>query len=295
MKNVKKLYAAAAALFLAAAANTCAFAYGGEKAENAIVLAEENDQSITAVEISGLDTVLFGEKAVYDKSELSVGEDAVGYSISSLVWIDKATGRQMKANTDSFTEGNEYYALIGIRADSGYRFDLDMLAAGAVGLNGSAALIDINESKIEEKEIRICTKTITATNSITLKFNGSGAEGSMEPIKTAGGQKIVLPECAFEAPEGKVFVCWKAGNSSAYPGDEITTPENRAILNIYARWEMPGDIDMDGEITDKDAKYLLKYLGGTVSLTRAQTRLAMVTDDGENIDMLDVIAILLIR
>ncbi len=56
---------------------------------------------------------------------------------------------------------------------------------------------------------------------------------------------------------------------------------------------MPGDVDQDGYITDKDAVYLLKYLSGTYSLTDAQIDAAKVTDiTKENPDMSDVIWIL---
>ena len=65
----------------------------------------------------------------------------------------------------------------------------------------------------------------------TLTFDADGGEGAMDALTVADGEKLVLPECGFTAPKGKVFDCWDAGK----PGDEI---EVAADLTVKAIWKV---------------------------------------------------------
>ncbi|MBQ8941234.1 MAG: InlB B-repeat-containing protein [Firmicutes bacterium] len=84
----------------------------------------------------------------------------------------------------------------------------------------------------------------------------------------------------------------------SYSGKTIYAVLNIGGENIYSEELViptviiKGDIDRDGKVTDKDAALLLKYLSGSLTtFSDAQIKASYVNDDNE-INMLDVIAIL---
>ncbi len=79
------------------------------------------------------------------------------------------------------------------------------------------------------KEIEIDTDTlITALwkDKVywTISFDANGGSGEMEPVKVEDGTSYALPECLFEAPEGKEFEKWDQGEAGSefFIGGDLT-------------------------------------------------------------------------
>ena len=68
----------------------------------------------------------------------------------------------------------------------------------------------------------------------TMYFDPGDGTGVMEPMEAEIGEKIILPECEFEPPEGKEFDYWLIGEDKYYPGDEY---EMQADFIATAMWK----------------------------------------------------------
>ena len=63
----------------------------------------------------------------------------------------------------------------------------------------------------------------------TVSFDADGGAGEMAAVSVVKGGKYTLPDCAFTAPEGKVFDKWEQGA----PGEEIEITDDTAIKAIW--------------------------------------------------------------
>ena len=72
---------------------------------------------------------------------------------------------------------------------------------------------------------------------VTVRFDPSGAEATgeyaMEPVVGKQTNTIVLPECAFKTPDGKVFESWLSGGKAYAPGDEYTLSEDVTFTAVW--------------------------------------------------------------
>ena len=57
-------------------------------------------------------------------------------------------------------------------------------------------------------EVTLTSDAVTFEE-VTITFDANGGKGEMEDVTIITGEKYELPECEFEAPEGKVFNGWK--------------------------------------------------------------------------------------
>ena len=72
-----------------------------------------------------------------------------------------------------------------------------------------------------------------AAPTYSVQFNPNDGTGTMSAVQVAQGE-YTLPECAFTAPDGKVFAGWSyEQNGEAITTDSITV--NKA-LTLYAVW-----------------------------------------------------------
>ena len=71
----------------------------------------------------------------------------------------------------------------------------------------------------------------------TVSFAANGGTGTMTAVVKEDGQKYVLPENGFTAPEGYQFVGWKVGTDDTIrqPGYEITVTGD---VVVTAQWEL---------------------------------------------------------
>ena len=68
---------------------------------------------------------------------------------------------------------------------------------------------------------------------VELTFDSNGGSGSMDPIVNNEGTAIMLPECGFTAPEGKVFKCWSIRGAEYNAGASF----NMKIATATAIWQ----------------------------------------------------------
>lgn len=86
------------------------------------------------------------------------------------------------------------------------------------------------------------TETLSGANDFTIAeypttwyaidFDANGGAGEMEDVSSHG--KYRLPECAFTAPEGKMFKAWLVNEVECQPNDVITITENTTITAVWA-------------------------------------------------------------
>ncbi len=65
-----------------------------------------------------------------------------------------------------------------------------------------------------------------------VSFDANGGEGMMDPVKVEAGE-FVLPDCAFEAPEGAEFAGW----SLTMYGDVVEKIDVVGNVTVYATWK----------------------------------------------------------
>ena len=106
-----------------------------------------------------------------------------------------------------------------------------------------------------------------------ITFNANGGTGSMSNMEVIEGQQLVLPACAFTAPEGKEFDCWVIRNTRYAVGasvDIISDTEvfawwkNLPVTSYTVNFDSNGGT---GEMTsievNKDESYTLPQCGFT--------------------------------
>ena len=107
------------------------------------------------------------------------------------------------------------------------------------------------------------TKTVVSTG-ITLSFNAG--EGTVEPATkevTAGEAVGELPVPTREG--GWVFIGWfTEAAETAFTAGQGTQVTAETVLEddttVYAHWRLPGDINGDGKVNNKDWNLLMKYV-----------------------------------
>ncbi len=69
----------------------------------------------------------------------------------------------------------------------------------------------------------------------TIHFDGNGGTGTMPDVEIEDGKEYELPECAFKAPDGKVFSGWMVGKDTTEKavGDKITVTGDITIKAIW--------------------------------------------------------------
>ena len=91
------------------------------------------------------------------------------------------------------------------------------------------------------EDFNSCVKVVFLTLAVTdavpvqtyeVSFDANGGEGMMDPIKVEAGE-FVLPDCAFEAPEGAEFAGW----SLTMYGDVVEKIDVTENVTVYATWK----------------------------------------------------------
>ncbi len=73
----------------------------------------------------------------------------------------------------------------------------------------------------------------------TVSFLPGDGSGTMGSVQAVYGQELVLPGCAFDAPDGKGFAGWSADGKRYRPGDVYVVHGN---ADIEAQWDRGTDI-----------------------------------------------------
>ena len=93
----------------------------------------------------------------------------------------------------------------------------------------------------------------------TVSFDPGEGSGSMKSVKVKHGEKYVLPDCGFSAPNGKTFDCWDKGKA----GDTVTVTSDTVIKALYKDrilLYILGDADINGKCDIVDVSVIQQKL-----------------------------------
>ncbi len=100
----------------------------------------------------------------------------------------------------------------------------------------SAGTATITVTTQSEKYTASCTVIVKARQ-YTVSYNANGGSGTMPSDTATDSEALVLPECGFTPPEGKVFDAWAIGSVN---GEQVKAGESRTFnrdTTIYAIWK----------------------------------------------------------
>lgn len=123
------------------------------------------------------------------------------------------------------------------------------------GLLKGAANVIVSAEGAED--VRLVVSVLEESESGTVYFHSNGGKGSMNPQTIAVNETFSLPECGFEAPEGKVFVGWSEdanGESGIKSVNDLLQFHQDGEHTIYAIYEDAPEVDPEqpdegGEVT----------------------------------------------
>ena len=186
---------------------------------------------------------------ITNEAEDSVGMNAVGF-------INFVSGKwDVTATTAALRAGN------GIVIADGYGVTLPE--------GGKVAQVDDLFTVTEADGTTVAAHAIIeekAETTVTVSFDAG--EGTVDPATvevTAGEAVGELPVPTRE--DGWVFIGWFTEPAASYlaagQGTEVTAETViEEDTTVYAHWRLPGDINGDGKVNNKDVTRLQKYLKG---------------------------------
>ena len=147
------------------------------------------------------------------------------YNIEDFTFADTDTHIALKAD-DVFVGGKTYFFALALTPAEGYTFKDGVTTAKINGQD--AGVIYAGEDSA------LITLYFTAEELpyYFIAFTAGEGVGSMEPIQVKGGT-IVLPECEFEAPDGKTFAGWTTDGGMTLLAGEYTVTENVTFEAYY--------------------------------------------------------------
>ena len=147
------------------------------------------------------------------------------YNIEDFTFADTDTHIALKAD-DVFVGGKTYFFALALTPAEGYTFKDGVTTAKINGQD--AGVIYAGEDSA------LITLYFTAEELpyYFITFTSGEGVGSMEPIQVKGGT-IVLPECEFEAPDGKTFAGWTTDGGMTLLAGEYTVTENVTFEAYY--------------------------------------------------------------
>ena len=147
------------------------------------------------------------------------------YNIEDFTFADTDTHIALKAD-DVFVGGKTYFFALALTPAEGYTFKDGVTTAKINGQD--AGMIYAGEDSA------LITLYFTAEELpyYFITFTAGEGVGSMEPIQVKGGT-IVLPECEFEAPDGKTFAGWTTDGGMTLLAGEYTVTENVTFEAYY--------------------------------------------------------------
>lgn len=141
----------------------------------------------------------------------------------------KLSGLVNDRSSETFAAGTEYYLEVGICSLPNY--SVNELSLDNITINGT--LKPISSYRSVENNIRAIFK-LEVLNIVS--FDAGGGTGEMAAAGVMKGSTYTLPECAFKAPEGKVFKCWSVDGVNKETGAKITVNDDTTVI---AKWGTP--------------------------------------------------------
>lgn len=132
-------------------------------------------------------------------------------------------------------------------------------------------------------------RTLVPCNAVY--FNANGGSGKMSAVAGEYGDSYTIPACGFDAPAGKVFMCWQDSDGTEYqPGQEIMILKD---LNLSAQWMALQDLSFESVTDENPSGAVVKTYGDgpftnavsgaktTVSWQSSDNTVAQVGQDGQ--------------
>ncbi len=278
--------------FLATVNGNVAYVYSvtGHKSSEYIeiayaFIAKESDNpqnqgnTIAVMDISGVIEPVAGENPV---ESANVGEGAV---LEDCGWYDKTAGDWF-TTSDVFENDHIYQFKAYVKAADSYKFRTLLDKPNVVvTINGRAAKVN-NVSGWAADEGFVATVTY---GEYTVSFNSNGGSGKMDSDYEQNGGYI-LPECTFEAPEGKKFKAWAEYSDDGTQYDAGYEYDVTNDVTFYAVWEennhehiwgewsvsKPATFDGDGEeicaCISNDENYKIKAIPSIKSVKLSKNK-----------------------
>ena len=176
---------------------------------------KNNDSGIVATKSNGTATkiVVDWNENTYSTRVLNVYGSNTAYTSAADLYDSSNQGTligSIVCGTDTEIQIGEGYQYIGLRSESGAMY--------------------LDSIKITWLKDGDTPQPVT----YTVSFDANGGSGTMADATTTGS--YTLPACAFTAPEGKEFDCWKIdGDNTEYAvGDTVTIEANTTFV---AQWK----------------------------------------------------------
>jgi len=129
--------------------------------------------------------------------------------------------------TEPFEVGKEYTVRVVLQcADGSYQFATN--PSPQVLVSDQAGYIQFGTASYLSVEY-----TYPALTGYTVTFEANQGTGTMDKVTNIAGT-YVIPECAFTAPTGKVFKCWKINGVDWLPGESYPVTQN---VTLTAQWK----------------------------------------------------------
>ena len=98
----------------------------------------------------------------------------------------------------------------------------------------TTATITVTDAEGSTQTITISIGEVSERPTYTVTFNDGGGSGTMDAVPGIRDE-YALPDCAFTAPVGYVFLHWNVNGYSKNPGDVITVTDNIMISAVWKR------------------------------------------------------------
>lgn len=199
-----------------------AYAFIAKESDNP----QNQGDTIAVMDISGVTEPEAGNNPV-ESATLSEGG-----ILNDCGWFDKDIGDWL-STSDTFVDGHIYQFVAYVKAADGYKFrTLDDRPNVLVTINGRAAAV----TKVYGWAANEGFAAKITYGEYTVSFNSNGGSGKMEPDYDQRGE-YSLPDCDFEAPEGKKFKAWAEYYEDGTQYEEGDVYDVTGDVTFYAVWE----------------------------------------------------------
>ena len=167
-------------------------------------------------------------EGMHPARQVEKGDDT--YNIEEFIFVDCDTDMGLNAE-GVFAGGKSYRFVLAVTPKEGFKFENGITAAKVNGQDAGFIYADESGALITyvfiSEEAPYCLVT----------FNEGEGSGYMNDIILKGSMLFVLPECEFEAPDGKHFIGWSNDYGESILHGVSYYLEGITTLNLMAVYE----------------------------------------------------------
>ena len=167
-------------------------------------------------------------EGMHPARQVEKGDDT--YNIEEFIFVDCDTDMGLNAE-GVFAGGKSYRFVLAVSPKEGFKFENGITAAKVNGQDAGFIYADESGALITyvfiSEEAPYCLVT----------FNEGEGSGYMNDIILKGSMLFVLPECEFEAPDGKHFIGWSNDYGESILHGVSYYLEGITTLNLMAVYE----------------------------------------------------------